>query len=115
MKRTSLAVIAALGFDPEDLVTLFDEPELPVSRWGTVKIDWRTMMTALPGVFAAGGFLGPASSVVVSAASAPFRRHHARLGLDLDFGVDLEVALRDNQFAFIQAVQNEIVAACARP
>ena len=39
-------VIKALGFDPEDLPTLFGEPELKVSRWGTVRIDWRTMMTA---------------------------------------------------------------------
>ena len=42
-------VIAALGFDPEDLVTLFNEPALPVTRWGTLKIDWNTMMTAMPG------------------------------------------------------------------
>ncbi|HRY23369.1 MAG: NAD(P)-dependent oxidoreductase [Geminicoccaceae bacterium] len=63
-ERPADLVIAALGFDPEDLVTLFDEPELPVSRWGTVKIDWRTMMTALPGVFAAGDIVRGASLVV---------------------------------------------------
>jgi glutamate synthase (NADPH/NADH) small chain len=57
-------VIAALGFDPEDLVTLFDEPTLPVSRWGTLKIDWDTMMTELPGVFAAGDIVRGASLVV---------------------------------------------------
>ncbi len=57
-------VIAALGFDPEDLVTLFDEPALPVSRWGTLKIDWETMMTAMPGVFAAGDVVRGASLVV---------------------------------------------------
>ena len=33
-------VIKALGFDPEDLPTLFDEPALRVSKWGTVAIDW---------------------------------------------------------------------------
>ena len=32
-------VIKALGFDPEDLPTLFDAPELPVTRWGTVTIS----------------------------------------------------------------------------
>ena len=42
-------VIKALGFDPEDLPTLFGQPELPVTRWGTVRIDWRTMMTAMAG------------------------------------------------------------------
>ena len=57
-------VIAALGFDPEDLVTLFDEPTLPVSRWGTLKIDWDNMMTELPGVFAAGDIVRGASLVV---------------------------------------------------
>ena len=29
-------VIKALGFDPEDLPALFDEPALKVSRWGTI-------------------------------------------------------------------------------
>ena len=38
-------VIKALGFDPEDLPALFGEPALAVTRWGTLKIDYRTMMT----------------------------------------------------------------------
>jgi glutamate synthase (NADPH/NADH) small chain len=62
--RPADLVIAALGFDPEDLVAMFDEPALPVSRWGTLKIDWDTMMTALPGVFAAGDIVRGASLVV---------------------------------------------------
>ncbi|MFV1851444.1 MAG: NAD(P)-dependent oxidoreductase [Thalassospira sp.] len=57
-------VILALGFEPEDLPTLFDAPELGVSRWGTVKIDFRTMMTNLDGVFAAGDIARGASLVV---------------------------------------------------
>jgi glutamate synthase (NADPH/NADH) small chain len=57
-------VIKALGFDPEDLPTLFGQPELPVTRWGTVRIDWRTMMTAMPGVFAGGDIVRGASLVV---------------------------------------------------
>ena len=63
-ERPADLVIAALGFDPEDLVTLFEEPDLPVSRWGTLKIDWDTMMTAMPGVFAAGDIVRGASLVV---------------------------------------------------
>ena len=47
-------VIKALGFDPEDLPAAFGEPELTVTRWGTLKVDHRTFMTSLPGVFAAG-------------------------------------------------------------
>jgi glutamate synthase (NADPH/NADH) small chain len=57
-------VIKALGFDPEDLPVLFDEPELEVTRWGTVRIDWQTMMTAMPGVFAGGDIVRGASLVV---------------------------------------------------
>jgi glutamate synthase (NADPH/NADH) small chain len=57
-------VIKALGFDPEDLPKAFGEPALPVSRWGTLKVDNRTMMTALPGVFAAGDIVRGASLVV---------------------------------------------------
>ena len=57
-------VIKALGFDPEELPRLFDAPELTVTRWGTVRIDHRTMMTSLDGVFAAGDIVRGASLVV---------------------------------------------------
>jgi glutamate synthase (NADPH/NADH) small chain len=57
-------VIKALGFDPEDLPTLFDQPELAVTRWGTIKIDWETMMTPMAGVFAGGDIVRGASLVV---------------------------------------------------
>jgi len=56
--------IKALGFDPEDLPTLFDAPELQVTEWGTVRINHRTMMTNLDGVFAAGDIVRGASLVV---------------------------------------------------
>jgi glutamate synthase (NADPH/NADH) small chain len=57
-------VIKALGFDPEDLPVLFAEPGLAVTRWGTLKIDQRTMMTSLDGVFAAGDIVRGAALVV---------------------------------------------------
>ncbi|MDG3440618.1 NAD(P)-dependent oxidoreductase [Nitrospirillum amazonense] len=57
-------VIKALGFDPEPLPTLFGEPGLKVSRWGTVMADPRTLMTNLEGVFAAGDIVRGASLVV---------------------------------------------------
>ncbi len=56
--------IKALGFDPEDLPVLFGDEALKVSRWGTVAIDYKTMMTALDGVFAAGDIVRGASLVV---------------------------------------------------
>ncbi|HLO77362.1 MAG TPA: NAD(P)-dependent oxidoreductase [Magnetospirillum sp.] len=57
-------VIKALGFDPEDQQALFGAPELEVTRWGTVKVDNRTAMTSLDGVFAAGDIVRGASLVV---------------------------------------------------
>lgn len=57
-------VIKALGFDPEDVPALLAAPELGVTRSGTIKIDARTLMTSLDGVFAAGDIVGGASLVV---------------------------------------------------
>jgi glutamate synthase (NADPH/NADH) small chain len=57
-------VIMALGFDPEDVPGMLDAPDLVVTRWGTLKIDFRTMMTSLDGVFAAGDIVRGASLVV---------------------------------------------------
>lgn len=57
-------VIKALGFDPEELPHLFDSPDLSVTRWGTLRVDHQTMMTSLPGVFAAGDIVRGASLVV---------------------------------------------------
>ena len=57
-------VIKALGFDAEDLPGLFGAPDLGVTRWGTVRVDHKTMMTSLDGVFAAGDIVRGASLVV---------------------------------------------------
>ena len=57
-------MITALGFEPEDLPALWGEPALEVTRWGTIKADFRTGMTSLDGVFAAGDIVRGASLVV---------------------------------------------------
>ena len=57
-------VIKALGFDPEDLPTLFGSQDLQVTKWGTIKTDFYTMETNLKGVFAAGDIIRGASLVV---------------------------------------------------
>jgi len=57
-------VLKALGFDPEDLPALLKSPDLAVTGWGTLKIDWKSMMTNLDGVFAAGDIVRGASLVV---------------------------------------------------
>ena len=81
-------VITALGFDPEDLPTLFGSPALAVTRWGTLSVDAKTMMTSLPGVFAAGDIVRGASLVVWAireardAASGIHEYIQAQSGLD---------------------------------
>jgi len=57
-------VIAALGFEPEELPKLWGVEGLEVSRWGTVKADFRTHETSLEGVYAAGDIVRGASLVV---------------------------------------------------
>ena len=57
-------VIEALGFEPEDLPTMFDQPSLNVTQWGTIKVDYKNLMTSLDGVFAAGDIVRGASLVV---------------------------------------------------
>ena len=57
-------VIEALGFDPEDLPVMFNEPALGVTRWGTLKTDHRTLMSTMDGVFGAGDIVRGASLVV---------------------------------------------------
>ncbi len=57
-------VIEALGFEPENLPKLFDNENLTVTRWGTIKINYKNMMTSVDGVFAAGDIVRGASLVV---------------------------------------------------
>ena len=57
-------VIKALGFEPENLPTLWDVEALEVTRWGTIKADFTTGKTALDGVFAVGDIVRGASLVV---------------------------------------------------
>ena len=57
-------VIKALGFEPEDLPRLWGVPGLEVTRWGTIRAEFGTGATSLPGVFAAGDIVRGASLVV---------------------------------------------------
>ena len=56
--------IKALGFDPENLPLLFNDSNLLVSKWGTIKVDMKSMETNIDGVFAAGDIVRGASLVV---------------------------------------------------
>ena len=57
-------VIKALGFEPEDLPTLWDQPELAVTRWGTIRAEFTSGRTELDGVYAIGDIVRGASLVV---------------------------------------------------
>ncbi|MEM9393975.1 MAG: NAD(P)-dependent oxidoreductase [Pseudomonadota bacterium] len=79
-------VIKALGFEPEDLPTLWGEKALEVTRWGTIKADFRTHETAMPNVYAVGDIVRGASLVVWAirdgreAAEAILERFNATTG-----------------------------------
>jgi glutamate synthase (NADPH/NADH) small chain len=57
-------VIVAAGFDPEPLPQMFAEPGLLAGPAGTIRIDRKSFMTSLDGVFAAGDIVRGASLVV---------------------------------------------------
>ena len=57
-------IIEALGFEPEDLPRIFNQKDLVVTDWGTLKINFKNMMTSIDGVFAAGDIVRGASLVV---------------------------------------------------
>jgi glutamate synthase (NADPH/NADH) small chain len=57
-------VIAALGFEPEELAVSFDLPSLEVTKWNTLKIDAITGLSSMEGVFGAGDIVRGASLVV---------------------------------------------------
>ena len=56
--------IMALGFEPEDMPKLFNQSELAVTRWGTIKARFNTHETEMPGVWAVGDIVRGASLVV---------------------------------------------------
>ena len=75
-------VVKALGFDPEALPVMFDEPGLAVTRWGTLKVNHRTFMTSLPGVFAAGDIVRGAAWWCGRSATGAMRRRRCMRGME---------------------------------
>ncbi len=57
-------MIEALGFVAEDLPSLWNQPDLRLTRWGTIFTDSTTHQTALDGVYAVGDIVRGASLVV---------------------------------------------------
>ncbi|MGF1463266.1 MAG: NAD(P)-dependent oxidoreductase [Maricaulaceae bacterium] len=62
--READLVIKALGFEPDHLPQRLGAPDLKVNRWGAAQVDFATLATNLPGVFAAGDCARGASLVV---------------------------------------------------
>jgi len=92
-------VIEALGFEPEDLPTLFGAPELRVSRYGTITVD-EDAMTSLPGVFAGGDIVRGASLVVWAVKDG----QDAALAIDRHIrGKTAEQSLRDAELQEVAA------------
>ena len=77
-------VIKAIGFEPEDLAGQWNLSQLGFTGWGTVKANFRTHATNLPGVYAAGDIVRGASLVVWAirdgreAAAAILEEMHAK-------------------------------------
>lgn len=57
-------IIEALGFEPENMPVMFNEPRLEITRWGTLRTMAGEFQTTVPGVFAAGDIVRGASLVV---------------------------------------------------
>ncbi|TDQ82119.1 glutamate synthase (NADPH/NADH) small chain [Dongia mobilis] len=57
-------VVKALGFEPEDLPQRLKAPALSVTKTNTIRVNWRSLSTTIPGVFAAGDIVRGASLVV---------------------------------------------------
>ncbi|MFZ5617938.1 MAG: NAD(P)-dependent oxidoreductase [Pseudomonadota bacterium] len=57
-------VVKALGFEPEDLPTLFNAPQLKTTKRGTIETRRGSLETRIPGVYAAGDIVRGASLVV---------------------------------------------------
>ena len=59
-----IGVVALIVIGPEDLPKLWGVDGLEVTRWGTIKANFQTHQTSLPGVFAVGDIVRGASLVV---------------------------------------------------
>jgi glutamate synthase (NADPH/NADH) small chain len=57
-------VINALGFEPEDLPVMFNDPRLILNKNGTLKVTSGSFETSIKGVYAAGDIVRGASLVV---------------------------------------------------
>jgi len=58
-------VVVAIGQSPNPLMAQ-TTPELRVGKWGNLEVDWKTMGTVLPGVFAGGDIVRGGATVILA-------------------------------------------------
>jgi len=58
-------VVCAIGQSPNPIITRA-MPELKVGKWGNVEVDWNTMATSLPGVYAGGDIIRGGATVILA-------------------------------------------------
>ena len=62
-------VVVAIGQSPNPLIPQ-TTPGLKVGKWGTIDVDWTTMATSLPGVYAGGDIARGGATVILAMGDA---------------------------------------------
>ncbi|MGE5740407.1 MAG: NADPH-dependent glutamate synthase [Candidatus Aminicenantes bacterium RBG_16_66_30] len=62
-------VVVAIGQSPNPLIPQ-TTPGLSVGKWGTIDVDWQTMATSLPGVYAGGDIARGGATVILAMGDA---------------------------------------------
>jgi glutamate synthase (NADPH/NADH) small chain len=58
-------VVVAIGQSPNPLMAQ-TTPELRVGKWGNLEVDWKSMATSIPGVFAGGDIVRGGATVILA-------------------------------------------------
>jgi len=62
-------VVVAIGQSPNPLIAQ-TTPGLAVGKWGTIDVDWATMATSIPGVYAGGDIVRGGATVILAMGDA---------------------------------------------
>ena len=62
-------VVVAIGNSPNPLIPQTN-PDLKVGKWGNVEVDWETMATSIPGVYAGGDIIRGGATVILAMGDA---------------------------------------------
>jgi glutamate synthase (NADPH) small chain len=62
-------VVVAIGQSPNPLISQA-MPELKMGKWGNVEVDWATMATNIPGVYAGGDIIRGGATVILAMGDA---------------------------------------------